>query len=167
MDIDKHIVESLQYLGLHFIAKDFQKNVITNYANGKDCFCVAGTGAGKSICYILCPLVMDLKIGLSFNHADHLDAKLFTTISIIVQPLKSLMKTQKNKLQQLGLQAIYVGDEDGDVQQIKKDICSRKYNYIILSPESATADWFIGALHDVRKDVAAIFVDESHCVKTM
>ena len=92
--------------------------------------------------------------------------KSFHHIVVVVQPLKSLMKNQLNKLCGLGLKATYIGDEE-DREELEANLISGKYNYIILSPESATSPWFLNILLQIRKKIACLFIDESHCVKTL
>ena len=65
--------------------KDFQKSVIKSYASNKDCFCVAPTGSGKSLTFVLAPFIFDHKL-------ERLDS-----IALIVQPLVALMKEQAKR----------------------------------------------------------------------
>ena len=158
--------QALEYLKLNFTIKDFQLKVVSNYFDGKDCFCVAGTGAGKSLTYTLCPIIMDLKESLAPALTESSRDRILYHIVIIIQPLVSLMRVQRDKLVKMGLQALYLGDDESKAEVVK-GIFKKKYNYIILSPETATSDWFLEALHHIRKEVACLFVDESHCVKTL
>ena len=80
--------------------KDFQKRVINTYASGKDCFCVAPTGSGKSLTFVLAPFIFDYKLETQ------------NSIALIVQPLVALMKEQVKKLDDISVPAIYLGDKD-------------------------------------------------------
>ena len=146
--------------------KSFQQKVITNYAEGKDCFCVAGTGAGKSLTYILCPVIMDLQQGLTVTTVE--GTLKLESVVLIIQPLKSLMKDQKQKLTDLKLKCIYLGEEDGVVQSW--DVTGTRkgdYNYIIAAPESMVSDRFLSVLENLRDKIKCVFVDESHCIQTL
>ena len=137
--------------------KQFQKDVIESYSKGSDVFCISGTGSGKSLTYILCPFVQDYILQKQSMTKDSLD-----TIALIIQPLKSLMKDQCRKLKSLGLKATYVGDEHDF-----SGMTSNKFNYIIASPETAISQAFLDTIESLKKNIACIFVDESHCIQTL
>ena len=161
VDIDCFISVAIMYLKLGIEARPFQKQVIENYITGRDCFCIAGTGAGKSLTYTLAPVIFDLKKGILPSKCE--DTCIINHAVVIIQPLKSLMKSQRDKLLSLGLKALYVGDEDSgaDINDMKD------YNYIIASPESAISEKFLTAIRQLKKSICCVFVDESHCVQTL
>ena len=151
------ISHGIKCLSLPITVKDFQKDVIASYMLGKDCFCTAGTGAGKSLTYILCPFVSDFK-----SHNKCVTRDNVQSVALIIQPLKSLMKDQHKKMISLGLKATYVG-EDHDFD----GMTSQQYNYIIVSPESAISSRFLDLTDSIGMKIACIFVDESHCIQTL
>ena len=53
MDLEEAISHSMLCIGKNFQLKGFQKEVIRSYTEREDVFCVAGTGAGKSITFAL------------------------------------------------------------------------------------------------------------------
>ena len=57
--------------------------------------------------YIMCPLIFDL---LKYGRID--EKPMLHNITLMVQPLKSLMWDQKKQLESLGLAVIYVGEEE-------------------------------------------------------
>ena len=65
MDHSKFIQEALAFLNLNFVPKQFQTDVIESYMQDKDTFCIAATGQGKSLTYILAPIVKDLTKGIT------------------------------------------------------------------------------------------------------
>ena len=64
--------------------KDKQKEIITNYLSGNDVVGLLPTGYGKSLCYLLPPLLSN-------------------KVMFIISPLISLMEDQKEKLIEMGL----------------------------------------------------------------
>jgi superfamily II DNA helicase RecQ len=151
------VKHALAFIRCDFTLKDFQLEVIKSYYAGKDCFCVAGTGAGKSLTYILCPIILDYKRGHTVTEENGMNS-----IVLIVQPLQSLMADQHQKLLDLKLKATYVG-EDKDIEGIKEG----QYNYIIASPESVITKSFLKVLHVLHQHIGCVIVDESHCIQTL
>jgi superfamily II DNA helicase RecQ len=158
------INQAMSYLDFTFKVHPFQKDVIEHYMSGRDCFCIAGTGAGKSLTYILCPIVMDLCKNILPSESDD-KTYILHHVTIIIQPLKALMKSQRDKLASNGLKTIYLGDEDASTSI--KELRDGKYNYIIASPESATSAKFLDEIFKIRSKIACVFIDESHCIQTL
>jgi len=152
---DVAIAQALDYLKLDIILKEFQMNVVHNYMSGRDVFCTAGTGAGKSMTYILAPIVQDIFEGLCPQVEDGI-ITLKSTV-IIVQPLKALMHEQMQKLENFGLKANYLG-EDGSKDRMTA-------NYIITAPESIKTEIFQKIIETGK--VKYVFIDESHCIQTL
>ena len=157
MDLDEAIEHSKRCLSVDVTLKSFQREVIESYVNGSDCYCVAGTGCGKSLTYILCPLVLDFK-----RYGKSVCVDTINSVVLIIQPLKALMKDQVSKLKSLGLRATYVGEEH-DYDGMK----GQSYNYIISSPETAVSSTFRDLLETLRTNIVCIFVDESHCIQSL
>ena len=141
------ITSSLKALDLQLDIKEFQRSVIEQYSQGNDCFCVAGTGAGKSLIYILCPFIMDILAGI-----DIADNASLHSIVLIVQPLKALMRDQKDKLLKLGLAATYVGEDD--LLELNRGV----HNYIIASPETATSTSFLKSIETIKCRMSAFLL---------
>ena len=72
-----------------------QRESIARFVSGKDVFVSLPTGAGKSICYMLLPLVFDL--------LREVPGK---SIIIVVSPLKSLMDDQVARLSSHGIMCV-------------------------------------------------------------
>ena len=55
----KRILTILQYKQFHLQLKSEQKEIIQNVLERKDSMAVLPTGFGKSMCYVLPPLILD------------------------------------------------------------------------------------------------------------
>lgn len=155
--MDTNIKHALQCLKLDITIHNYQQQVIESYGTGLDTFCVAGTGRGKSLTYILCPFIHDyLKYGESTSVIN------LESVIIVIQPLTSLMKDQVAKLKALGLKATYVGEEQ-DFSGMDEHL----YNYIIASPETAVTPKFQEVLQKLKGHIKCIFIDESHCIQSL
>ena len=104
---------------------------MAEYSTGKDCFCIAPTGAGKSITFRLAPFIMDYLCGLR-------DAAYTHSIVIVIQPLHALMKEQARIVNESGASRIYVSEDFSDYDKMK----TGAYNFIFAAPETATSDKF-------------------------
>lgn len=156
MDYGQAISHSITTLSLDVSIKPFQKEVIESYMDGTDVFCVAGTGCGKSLTYILCPLLFD------YQKFGNVTVESLSSIVLIIQPLKALMNDQHTKLISLGLKSTYVG-EDHDYDGMS----GAGYNYIIASPETAVSANFKDLLQSLKKNIVCLFIDESHCIQSL
>ncbi|KIJ62766.1 hypothetical protein HYDPIDRAFT_69288, partial [Hydnomerulius pinastri MD-312] len=95
---------------------DWQLNVAEALVLGLDCSVIAGTGAGKTM-----PFVMPL-----FAQPDkHV---------LIISPLNALEEDQAQRFSQMGLSAIAVNGETYS-SQLYQDILASKYQVILTSPE--------------------------------
>ena len=154
--IEEAIAYATNALGIQYKLKSFQKDVINSYANGQDCFCVAPTGAGKSLTFTMAPFVMDWLKG--YRNQEYTNS-----VIVIIQPLVALMKEQARRLNKSGIQTVYMGSENVNYD----DVCSGKFNVNIASPETATSDRFLKLLKSLKEQLAVIFVDEGHCIHAM
>ncbi|GFZ20020.1 RECQ helicase L2 [Actinidia rufa] len=66
--------------------RPYQKEIIENILQGKDCLVVMATGSGKSLCYQVPPLVVN-------------------KTAVVISPLLSLMQDQVMALRQRGIKA--------------------------------------------------------------
>ncbi|KAF8350322.1 P-loop containing nucleoside triphosphate hydrolase protein [Amanita rubescens] len=115
---------------------------------GLDCIVIAGTGAGKSM-----PFVMPL-----FAFPDKM--------VIILSPLNALEEDQAVRFSGIGLKAVAV---NGDTysKDIHKKLEKRHYNVIITSPEMCLEHvQFCSLLNSNAfvKNILALVVDEAHCI---
>ena len=122
-------------------------------AQGNDVFVNLPTGSGKSFC-IIPPLFDALR-----NEPG--------SIAIVVSPLVALMKDQVEAMKKRGISAVYVGDSSG--HDITTKICSGTFQLVYLSPESLlTNDTWRDMLLQTptyQQHLAALVIDEAHCIK--
>ena len=134
--------------------REHQRKVIEGYCSGKDVFLSAPTGSGKSLTFEVTPYVFDY-----LEHGERLEV---CSVCLVVVPLVALMKDQVASLVARGISAASVG-ADCTREQVK-EISEGKYSLVFGSPEAllnSHRSIFHGKL---RKNLKAVFVDESHCI---
>ncbi|KAJ3774899.1 P-loop containing nucleoside triphosphate hydrolase protein [Lentinula raphanica] len=115
---------------------------------GLDCSVIAGTGAGKTM-----PFVMPLLIEP-------------TKRVIIISPLNALEEDQAKRFNAMGLHAVAVNGETWN-KDVQKRIGNNEYNLIITSPDMAIEhDSFRSLLSNPKlaSKTLCIVVDEAHCI---
>lgn len=124
--------------------RPFQKEVVTQILQGKDCLVIMATGSGKSICYQLPPLITK-------------------KTAIVISPLISLMQDQVMGLQQRGVKAEFMGSAQAD-RTVNGRAENGEFDVLYMTPEKAcnVSQSFWTAL--LRKGVSLLAVDEAHCV---
>ena len=133
---------------------EHQRKVIEGYCSGKDVFLSAPTGSGKSLTFEVAPYVFDY-----LEHGERLEV---CSVCLVVVPLVALMKDQVASLVARGISAASVG-ADCTREQVK-EISEGKYSLVFGSHEAllnSHRSIFHGKL---RKNLKAVFVDESHCI---
>ncbi|KAJ7135359.1 P-loop containing nucleoside triphosphate hydrolase protein [Mycena crocata] len=117
---------------------------------GLDCSLIAGTGAGKTM-----PFVMPL-----FVESEKM--------IIIISPLNALEADQASRFRQMGLSAVAVnGDTYSNEIHNGTDIQALKHRVIITSPNMCLKhDKFRQLLNTpaFAKKIAAFVIDEAHCI---
>ncbi|KAK7018291.1 P-loop containing nucleoside triphosphate hydrolase protein, partial [Favolaschia claudopus] len=130
------------------LAHEWQVNIAEALHLGLDCSLIAGTGAGKTM-----PFVMPL-----FADPDK--------VVIVISPLNALEVDQASRFRKMGLSAVAV---NGDTYSpdIHKEIEQSKHRVIITSPDMCLQhDKFRQLLSApaFAKQVAAFVIDEAHCI---
>lgn len=130
--------------------KDGQYPLIKAILEGKDVLGILPTGGGKSICFQLPALMSD-------------------QLSIVVSPLKSLMKDQVHHLSARGIQQAEYLDSTKSAKEkdkILQRVQNKDIKMLYLSPERIQMKTFrkdlIGALKDWG--LHYLIVDEAHCI---
>ncbi|KAG6595478.1 hypothetical protein SDJN03_12031, partial [Cucurbita argyrosperma subsp. sororia] len=124
--------------------RPYQKEVIQDILQGKDCLVVMATGSGKSLCYQVPPLVVG-KTG------------------IVVSPLISLMQDQVMALKQRGIMSEYLGSTQTD-STVQAKAENGQYNILFMTPEKACSVP-ISFWSKLQKAGICLFaVDEAHCI---
>ena len=133
-----------------------QRESIARFVSGKDIFVSLPTGAGKSICYMLLPLVFDL--------LREVPGK---SIIIVVSPLKSLMDDQVARFSSRGIKSALVS-RGGMQSGVAEGVVRGEFQIVMLSPEAMLTDlkWREMFRSKVYHDnLVGLVIDEAHCVE--
>eukprot|EP00850_Spirogloea_muscicola_P019533 SM000193S05157 [mRNA] locus=s193:15069:20925:+ [translate_table: standard] len=124
--------------------KPFQREALAAWAAGRDCFVLAATGSGKSLCFQLPALVTGGTV-------------------VVVSPLISLMHDQCVKLAAAGIAACFLGSGQPDAA-IETAAIEGAYDVIYACPE--TIPRLVRGLQELARgrSIALFAVDEAHCV---
>lgn len=119
--------------------------VIDCILKGDDILAVMPTGAGKSLCYQIPAIMLD-------------------GVTIVISPLKSLMKDQVMNLQNVGIECAFLNStlNEQEYATIKSEILAHKYRMIYIAPERLLSRDFLYIVS--RLSISAVIVDEAHCV---
>ncbi|KAJ6625546.1 P-loop containing nucleoside triphosphate hydrolase protein [Mycena sp. CBHHK59/15] len=130
------------------VAHDWQVDMGEALVLGLDCSLIAGTGAGKTMPFVM-PLFLESK-----------------KIIIIISPLNALEVDQAARFRKMGLSAVAVnGDTYSDA--IHKGIQEFKHRVIITSPDMCLKHPKFRQLLSTpafAKKIAAFVIDEAHCI---
>lgn len=122
-----------------------QLEAVNTILNGRDLIAVMPTGSGKSVCYQLPAM-----------RAGHL--------TIVVSPLRALMRDQVQALQARGVTAALI--DSGVTPKRRQSIYDAAHGgglrILYVAPERLFADDFAAFTQSARVDLIAI--DEAHCV---
>ena len=122
-----------------------QLEAVNTILNGRDLIAVMPTGSGKSVCYQLPAM-----------RAGHL--------TIVVSPLRALMRDQVQALQARGVAAALI--DSGVTPKRRQSIYDAAHGgglrILYVAPERLFADDFAAFTQSARVDLIAI--DEAHCV---
>ena len=172
MELNSAISHGLCKLKYDNIRPD-QKKIVESYLSGNDAYFCSQTGSGKPLTFEIAPSAFQYIEKCERNSEQKLK-----TMVIVISPLSSLMKSQVEKLNEKGVDAIYLkGTElihgnSGDKIEVSKDknlikdISSLETDIIFSSPES-----LLGTNRNLLMELAtkntikAIFIDEAHCIK--
>lgn len=148
MSLSKHLEK---YFGFTEF-REKQIRVVKGALKGHDQLVILPTGSGKSICYQLPALIQG-------------------GITIVIAPLKSLIKDQINNLAKKNIHAVgYYGDisskDKGDIltEMLKEN---PKFNLIYTTPETLDSNiqFILNLRHIFENNTLRRFViDEAHCV---
>lgn len=148
-------IVALQYiLNNHFRKIGFrvgQLEILNRILQCKDVIGILPTGSGKSLTY-------------------QLSALLQPGITIVVDPIRSLMKDQYDKLRENFIdKVIFINsDDDKEQRQEKEDLISKgKFQYIIVGPERFQIQEFrnyLSSFHTNKLHFCYLVIDEAHCI---
>ncbi len=125
--------------------RPLQAEIIQAALEGRDCFALMPTGAGKSLCYQLPAIAMD-------------------GLAIVVSPLIALMKDQVDALRSNGVSAAFINSaQTWDEQNaVRKAAFEKRLDLLYVAPERIPQAAFRSFLEAI--DVSLIAVDEAHCI---
>ncbi len=127
--------------------KDKQEELITHFLENKDVVGLLPTGYGKSLCYMLPPLITNKVI-------------------FIISPLISLMEDQKEKLTEMNIPVACLHGNNPNKQKEIFSIIDGDINIVYMSPEyMIQGDGFeLADLLMKEGRLGHFAVDESHCI---
>ncbi|KAH8968674.1 hypothetical protein BDL97_03G140900 [Sphagnum fallax] len=141
---EKRALSALQKHFAYKKLKAFQRDALEAWAENRDCFVLAATGSGKSLCFQL-PALMTGKV------------------VVVVSPLISLMHDQCLQLAQQGVSACFLGSGQID-KSIELKAMAGMYDIVYLCPETLPRlEKYLQGLAR-GKGIALFAVDEAHCV---
>ncbi len=127
--------------------KDKQFDVINELLLGNDVVGLLPTGYGKSMCYLIPPLVTK-------------------KVMLIVSPLISLMDDQKEKLINMGIPCSALHGNNKNRDQELYQIIDNKIKIVYMSPEYLIKGDGLELAHNLNSQnmLGFLAVDESHCI---
>jgi ATP-dependent DNA helicase RecQ len=130
-----------------------QREAVQAALDGRDSLVVMPTGGGKSLCYQLPALAMDLE-----------PAGPARALVVVVSPLIALMSDQWRRLEQAGVRAAMLasGMAEGHNTRALRELEAGETQLVLAAPERFASAAFRQALS--RRRVALLVVDEAHCV---
>ena len=142
----------LQALHEHFgwdAFREGQRPVVEALLAGRDCLAVLPTGAGKSLCFQLPPLVRG-------------------GLVVVVSPLVALMQDQVKQLRQRGIAAacLHGGLASQERRRLQQELNDQRLRLLYLAPERLQAEATRQLLDDslAAGRLVALAVDEAHCI---
>ncbi|XP_069114681.1 uncharacterized protein [Argopecten irradians] len=130
--------------------KSHQMEVISHIMNKKDVFCLLPTGYGKSMTFIMVPLLLN-ELNPEKKHT-----------AVVISPLKALMADQAEQLRQKGIKtAVLV-----ETTQLN-DVKDSDPSIIFASPEAAILPKWTRILREhLQKRICLLAFDEAHCISS-
>jgi ATP-dependent DNA helicase RecQ len=130
--------------GLHQLRAG-QEAAIDSVMAGRPTLAVMPTGAGKSLCYQLPALLRD-------------------GTTLVVSPLIALMKDQRDKLRELGIDAVQLNSavSADETEAAEAQIASGSAKIVFTTPERLADNAFLESLAGRR--IGLLVVDEAHCI---
>jgi ATP-dependent DNA helicase RecQ len=124
-----------------------QTEVIRSILAGGPTVAVLPTGAGKSLCY-------------------QLPGLLFGGTTLVISPLIALMRDQVRGLREVGVSAASFDSAQSpeERKQAEADLLAGKLNFLYVSPERLSNQWFLNTLSRASTTVSLVAIDEAHCV---
>jgi len=123
-----------------------QRDAIESILARRDCVAILPTGGGKSLLYQLPAAIEE------------------NGVTLVISPLIALMKDQTDRLNGLGIPAMYCNSSQDELEQ--RTALSRavtgKIKLLYISPERALSKSFLSLV--TKMDVRLVAIDEAHCI---
>jgi ATP-dependent DNA helicase RecQ len=135
--------------------RPLQRDAVMAVLQGRDSLVVLPTGGGKSLCYQLPPVLRP-----SGGPA----------LTLVVSPLIALMKDQVDGLRLAGYPAaaLHGGVTTEEALAARRGVERGSIRLLYVSPERLLGEgflaWLVGISRDPSRGVAAVAVDEAHCI---
>lgn len=128
--------------------KGNQESIIQSVMEGKDCFVIMPTGAGKSLCYQLPALILE-------------------GTAIVISPLIALMKNQVDSIRGFGSTdavAHFMNSSltKAEILKVKSDILEGNTKLLFVAPETLKKEETVEFLRQIN--ISFVAVDEAHCI---
>ena len=129
--------------------KEKQISVINEILSGNDVIGLLPTGYGKSLCYLLPPLLTNKTI-------------------FIISPLISLMDDQKDKLIKMGIPVSALHSNNPNKNEETNDILEKKIKIVYMSPEYIIDGYGLELAKKLmeKEQLGYLAIDESHCLSS-
>ena len=149
-DKDQHLLFFLQNVFRKTDFREGQKQIIKNALARRNTIGLLPTGAGKSLCYQLVTLLQP-------------------AITLVIDPIKSLMMDQDRNLKLYGIDSTTYISSDLTPEErriLTKRFFRGEFQYIFITPERLQIKEFRGELRSLANKFPIGYgvVDEAHCV---
>ena len=143
---ERALEQAIQIFGLEGNLKPQQKDAISGFIEEKkDSFVVLPTGYGKSLCFFLLPLILDLMFSQD-------------CFIIIISPLRWLIESQLQLIHEKNLKAI-------NLTQHKEGMDLTNVKYIFTTPETLISPKTTLLQSETTKQrLKGFIMDEAHCI---
>lgn len=152
-DLSKEVVEISQSQIISDIIEQAENAYDDGEIASRDIFITAFTGAGKSVMFQVPAVYL---------------AKKYKKLTIIIEPVKSLMQDQKEQLNKRGYHRVETFNSDLITQTEKEQVLARVKNgevdLLYLSPETLLSYSMETIIGD--REIGLIIIDEAHIVTT-
>lgn len=125
--------------------REGQEDVVVSILSGKDTMYVAKTGGGKSVCF-------------------QIPALLLPGTTIVISPLKALMRDQVASLEKRGIRATFLNSDLDEVESKERfmNLMSGAYKLVYISPEKFASQTFREHLKTLV--IPLFIIDEMDCI---
>ena len=139
-----------------------QYEAVSNFVAGQNVLVSLPTSMGKSLCYLVLPVVFEY-----LRSPSAAAAPLGKSILVVVSPLKCLMEDQVARFSSRGVRST---KEKCKQSVLGQDVENGQYQIVFFSPECMLTElkWREMFRSEVyQKNVIGLVIDEAHCIEKM